>query len=613
VGTQGSLFDIGREMAPGNWKPPSALPEIRGKFDRIGFDCETTGKDKYKDKQVGIALGLPDGKRYYIPTGHLAGGNLDKGLVRRWAQAELRDVKLIGLNIGFDAEMMLNDGIDLEAQGCTLRDVAHSAALLDENRYSGFNLDSLGMEYVGHGKKPMPVHPGDLHKVHSSLVGEYAEEDGGLSLEIGDVQEPQLVEQDLLKVQELEDDLIWANNHMERNGARIDRPKLERWLKETKERFGNLILEIHRQTGIRVNPNSPDDLSKLFKHLGLENTALSAGGDESFTKASLSKVDNKIVQMALKARQLAGIQSKLKNYHKRLDDNDVLRFQLYQLRAAEGDYGTVSGRYSSANLNIQQIFKVERQIEEFGDEYIIRELFIPDEGMDMFSGDASQIEFRLFAHYSGSSRLIQAYKDDPKKDFHQMVADMLGQTRTKAKGNNFGKLYGMGRKKLARQLGLSCVCGCPDKYAWDNDRHDVACPMIIANELADQYDNQFPEAKRLMNTAMKLAETRKFVRTLLGRRRRYPDGKGLHAALNSVIQGSAADVFKMKVRQLYRERKTIGIHKLRYPVHDEEVGDIIRDVGARLRLHECFAADTIPLKVPVLWDLEFGANWRECA
>jgi DNA polymerase I len=578
------------------------------------MDAESTGKNKHRDKAVGIALYTPDHKKYYIPFGHLGGGNIDQGLVRRWAQNELRDTQIVNVNTGFDVEMV-NRGldVDLERQGCTLRDVAHSAALLNEQRYGGFNLEQLGKEYVGRGKVALDIPPEDIHKVHSSLVGEYAEGDAELAYAICEAQEPKLVDEDLMEVQRLEDELIYVNNHMERNGARLDRPKLERWVKETKDKYGDLILEIWRRTGYRVNPNSSDDLEKVFRHEGLDLPVATPEG--LWTKQFLLKVakKNPVVAMTMKARQLHSLNSKyLTKYLRLIDSDNILRFSLYQLRAGDEDYGTVTGRYSSANINIQQVFKVEKQIEEFGDDdYVVRELFIPDDGMELFSGDASQIEFRLFGHYSGSRRLITAYNDHPDIDFHQLVADMLGQKRGEAKHNNFGKLYGMGRKKAARRLGLSCNCGCPDKYAWDNDRHASDCPMIKANDLMDQYDREFPEAKRLMNTAMRLAEQRGYVKTLLRRRRRYPEKEGLHSALNAVIQGSAADVFKLKLLQLYKNRHTVGIHKLRFPVHDEEVGDAIP--GNREKINELFAETVIQLKVPILWDLVFGANWRECA
>lgn len=610
------MFKVDELVQRGKWKPPESLPVLQGKFKRIGFDTEYDGsKDKFHAQPCGISLATPDGKRYYLPKSHLGGGNLDESLVKRWAKAELRDMTLVGLNIGGDAEACLNDGIDLEGQGCRLHDVSHAAALLNEHRYGGFNLNDLGLEYAGHGKEECPVPAKDIYRAHSSLVGSYAESDAGLALEVDEIQRPKLEEEGLNTVMELEDELIWVNNHMERNGARLDKYKLDKWCRESRELWGNTILEIHRQTGMRINPNSPQDLAKLFKHLGLENSARTAGGDESFTKEVMEKYTHPIIKMVMTARQVDSLRSKyLEKYRKAIGSGDILRFHLYQLRAGEEDYGTVSGRYSSANVNIQQVFKAEKQEEMLGGLYIIRELFIPDDDCDFFAGDASQIEFRLFGHYSKSRKIIGAYQVDPWKDFHQMVADILGQKRSEAKHNNFGKIYGMGRRKMCRRLDLACICGCPDEGFWNNDNHDVGCPAIKGNAIIDQYDAEFPEAKRLMKSAMDLAGKRGYVRTIMGRRARFPDGQRLHAALNRVIQGSAADIFKRKLLTLYRNRKTIGIHKLRMPVHDEEAGDILKGEIYRKRLVECFQEQEFPeLTVPILWDVAFGANWKECA
>lgn len=598
----------------GAWRPPESLPVLQGKFTKVGFDCEATGKDKHRDLPAGYAIHCPDGCSLYLPKRHLGGGNLDGDLVDRWMRTELRGITLVGLNIGYDAELTCRDGIDLEAMGCKLRDVAHAAALLNENRYGGFNLEALGQEYVGRGKEKCPIPKNLIHRVHSSLVGAYAEGDARLSLDVDEAQQPQIADQGLERVQALEDELIWVNNHMERNGARLDRPKLERWCREARQRFGDTILEIYRLTGMKVNPNSGPDLVRLFKKLQIENPHKTAGGDESFTAEYLKTLSHPVVKLVLQARQMDSLRSKyLDKYLKHLGGGEVLRFSLYQLRAGDEDYGTVSGRYSSANVNIQQVFKAEKQEETFGGEYLIRELFIPDDGFDFFAGDASQIEFRLFAHYSGSKNLVQAYREDPWKDFHELVAQMLGQKRSEAKHNNFGKIYGMGRAKTARRLGMACTCGCPDYDFWNNDNHATGCPAIKANEVIDRYDSTFPEAKRLLNKASKLAGERGYVRTILGRRARFPEKERLHSALNRIIQGSAADLFKLKLLRLYRERKTTGIHKLRLPVHDEEAGDLERGDEPRRRLEDCFQTQELELSVPILWDLAYGENWRQCA
>src|SRR5271157_5108617 len=120
------------------WKPPAELPSLTG-VKKLAIDTETTGKNKRKDTPIGISCRTDDGRTFYLPFSH-TGGNLDPAAVLQWGKTEVKDKHVIGLNTGFDAEVLLRWGIDLEAQGCTLRDVAHTAALLNENRYKGFNL-----------------------------------------------------------------------------------------------------------------------------------------------------------------------------------------------------------------------------------------------------------------------------------------------------------------------------------------------------------------------------------------------------------------------------------------------------------------------------------------
>jgi DNA polymerase-1 len=305
----------------------------------------------------------------------------------------------------------------------------------------------------------------------------------------------------------------------------------------------------------------------------------------------------------------------LKKYLNLLDHNNVLRYQLHQLRSDE--YGTVTGRYASSGgvkkkgINVQQVMKVESQLEEYDiASWIIRELFIPDEGKVYVSADASQIEFRWFAHYSESQKLISEYCNDPTMDFHQLVANMLGQKRKDAKHNNFGKLYTMGIPKLARKLGLQCDCGCRVDDQWRKANHRAECKMQKAFEISKEYDAKFPEAQALSQKAMRIAKNRGYVRTIMGRRRRYPTGERLHSALNAIIQGTAADTLKVKLLEVYNNRRTLGI-TLRATVHDELDGDIENPTKSREFKELLDAPDSrIPCRVPLLWDVETGPNWR---
>jgi hypothetical protein len=144
----------------------------------------------------------------------------------------------------------------------------------------------------------------------------------------------------------------------------------------------------------------------------------------------------------------------------------------------------------------------------------------------------------------------------------------------------------------------------------DNFEHFDGCPACTANNIMDEYEEKFPQARQLLRKASNLARDRGYVHTLLGRRRRYPEAKRLHSALNAIIQGSAADYFKLKLIELYNEREFLGI-KLRMPVHDEFVYDCNDDDRAKRSIQELLDTQSLSLCVPLLWESGFGKNWRE--
>lgn len=636
-------------MDNGSWKP-TQLPDLSG-HKNVWLDCTTTGNKKHCDKAVSIAICTED-KSYFIPWGFEGGGNMDPEQVKDWAKRELRNKRVANLNTGFDAETLLNAGIDLEGQGCVLHDVAHSAALLNENRYGNeFTLDKLGQEYVGGGKlwtrKETPIKPENHHKCHSSLIAEYEMRDAELARDIDIVQRPLIEAEGLGRVENLEDLLIWPNNHMERNGLRLDLPKMAAWRTSLDEEYSELLMQIWEKTGVKMRPNTPESWGQLFDKIGMDRnktgewktpkgkSLANSKECESYTDAFLKKIDNDLVKAGLRMRRLSSLKSKYIEKYWKARRGDMLPFHLYQLRASEDDYGTVVGRYSSANVNIQQLFKVENQIERFGLGYIIRELIIPDNGFQLVATDGSQLQFRLFAHYSRDKDLIEAYKRDlhlkpgeEPVDFHAMVAGLFGLSRQAAKHNNFAMVLGMGREKLADRLNLSCECR--DREWWsrttrygmdrsearahyfgENDNHASDCPARKSNDMADEYEKKFPAAKKTMKKVSETAEERGYLMTLLGRRRRFKAGDKFYSGFASLLQGSEADVVKSKILTVYRERKTIGIHKLRCPVHDELVSDIDPSPKYRKLYEECCRETEIPLSVPLIWNSGYGKNWKE--
>ncbi len=591
---QGSLFV--RESTT-NWRAPEVLPDFDDRYGVVGFDTETSHKGwrNPKNKVVGLSVAAEDGKDYYLPWGHLGGGNLDKGRVISWANRALKGKTLVMAEAKHEIQMMRREGVDFEALGCKIREVQFPPALLSDARRS-FQLNDLAKDFLNEEK--LDIDAGSIWEMPASEVGPYAEKDARLNLKLDTAYAPLIAAEDLGCVLQLEYDLIYCVCEMERNGVPLDVPKLAQWRQEANRRRDHELLQLYQETNTKINPNSAKDLGVLFDKLGLpygrtKPTKVFPNGLPAMPDEFLETVLHPSIG---RVRTIKAIDSLKSRYLDKYWDemvNGFLYYNLHQLKANE--YGTISGRFSSSSVNIQQVFDPERQEDKLGFmEWLIRELFLPvPRGTPgrfwWVKLDASQIEFRLFVHYSRSARLIKRFCEDRDVDFHQMVADLCRIRRKPAKNINFGKLFGMGREKMARQLGL---------------------PQGEADKLFDQYNEMFPETMQLMNATMSLAKNRGYVKTKLGRRARFPDGERLHSALNRVIQGSAADVLKLKLLEVYNNRNFLEIYKLLFTVHDD-----INLATANLRkvryIKELLEAPIpgVQFRVPILFDVSVGHNW----
>lgn len=588
----------------GGWKPPAVLPDL-SEITRIGFDTETTGKNPFKDVPVGfsIAWRTDSLNKLYLPVGH-SEGNLDRDVVKSWLAANLRRKHIVGSNTKFDVHMCKNWGLDLEALEVKTGDIAFNGALLVDKRGAGLGLDTLGTLYVGRGKMPFQ---GDMNRMAdypSWMVAPYAEEDAGLALEVEESTLPLLSREGLMRVLALEEDLVYFVCEIERNGCRVNVPKLELWRREVRDEYEALAMELYRKSGMLVNPNSGDSIMDFLKVIGVEPPeAKTASGKTSFSESLLLGLKDPYVEKLVNMRRLESLLSKyLDKFHDGLE-GDLLRSQFHQLKSDE--FGTISGRFSSSgggdtargyNFNAQQVITADKQQKDMGDHHIIRELIVPDNGFEFWACDAAQIEYRLFGHFSNAPKIIEAYRNDPTTNFHKLVMAMIVPfvpdiPYKHVKNVNFARLYGAGLHKIALMLGVS-----DEKAA----------------EYLTPYDRVFPEAKSLGKRYMDEAKDRGYVSTILGRRARLGPHDKIHSAVNRVIQGTAADIMKMKLRRVYRERKTLGIHKLRQTVHDEQCGDKDPDPKYTALIQECFNEQEANLNVPILWDLATGTNWKEC-
>jgi DNA polymerase I-like protein with 3'-5' exonuclease and polymerase domains len=618
--------------------PPDAFPDLTG-IRELGFDTETTGLRWWGvERPVGLSIAWRDPvtgelRSRYLPWAHQAGGNHPPGTVSRWVRDQLRNKRLIGLNIKFDINMMRALGVDLVELGCTFNDVGHNAALLNDHMRAGdFGLEAVAQATLGEGKLD-GGDPAEIWQKPAWMVAPYARKDAELALRIYERQRTDMERQELLQVSDLEDSVIPATCEMEWNGALLDVEKLARWDKDSARVLEARLMDLRRVAGFHVHPSSPADMSRLFGQLGIRSPELTDGGKPSYTDDVLKLFagEHEAIRLLREAAHLEDLRSKfITPYASSVGASGVLRFSLNQLRSEQG--GTVSGRFSSSKpmrdegANVQQVMSVENQLKAHcaacralpkidyavhlsaghPEVYVIRELFIAPPEFMLFGSDAKQIEYRVFAHMTNSKHILDVYAFDPEADFHQVVCDMVqaykkGFSRKDSKNLNFAILFGAGVKKMAEMLGI-----------------DIAA----AKAMRDAYFAAFPEARVLMELAVKTATERGYVKTWFGRRTRFkrcpehgfagsrkpcPTCPRVHKALNGAIQGTAADINKLKLAELYAQRKRLSL-RMRLTVHDEFVGDVPgpeqgREVAALLD------RQSIPLRVPILWDSRTAANW----
>ncbi len=591
--------DEGPRVDP-NWKL-EPLPSLDG-VSEIDFDTETDGLRWFKgDRPIGMAVRRPDGSKHYIAFGHRGGNNCDEGTAKRWAQRELRNKHLTGANIRFDIHQMREWGVDLEDQGCTLSDVLHMAPLLDDRRRK-WSLDTVAEEYKVLRKTGQDLDKARMADYHASIVAPYAMNDVEMTHLCKQAMWPKLDAEDMHMVRMLEESIIYAVCEMEKNAAPIDVDLLYRWLHESEAEINTLLKELVEGCGFMMDPDKDSSWVRLFEKLGLPITHFTEHGAPSFADGIIKHIKHPLVQKARRVGKLKSLRSKfLLPYADDVREYGMVRFNLHQLRGDKN--GTVRGRFSASDQNIQQVFNDKNQRKAFGfdeddsshdDEiYLIRKLFKAGIG-EYLSADAMQIEYRIMAARAGDPRMLKAYADNPLLSYHELVWDMVRPFKAdiiygKVKILNFMLMYGGGKDKTAETLEMS---------------------RSESDAFVDLYKQTFPYTDKLFKSVMAQAENEGFVTTLLGRRARFPGGKFSHAALNAVIQGTAADIMKMKIAELHAARKKTGF-VMRMTVHDEVCGDS-PDQKCKEMVNEILNAQSVDLPVPILWKTATGPNWAAC-
>jgi DNA polymerase I-like protein with 3'-5' exonuclease and polymerase domains len=603
-------------------------PPVLTDIDNIVLNFATTGTDWTRGhRPIGVTVGTLDGLLIRFLPFRFAGGNHDEAVIKRWAERELRGKKIYNANTRFDIHMAREWGVDLEAQGCTFSDIQHTAALLDDHR-KRFALDVLAADYLPHEEMVARVDEQSHAEYHADEVAIRELFTVYLVGQLREVMYPQLDAQDLRPVQQLEDDVIPAVVEMEKNGSPLDLALLEQFSTECMQRHDALMMEISQEAGFRFE-HTASGWKEMFERCGLAPSA-------SYAEDVVGIIDHPLIKKAHFAAQLASLNSKtFAAYRSQVGKDGILRYDINQLRGDSG--GTVSGRFSIGY--VQQVPNHDNHHTTFdeGDEKTCgglcplfpRRLFKPAIG-DYLEADAAQIEYRFFAHFANNPEVLRAYQENPWMSFHKKTWEMFKVYKpdmlyTHQKTCNFAKQYGAKVIKLALMMGFITATEAEEirrARQWDDPR------LKPAKEIEEIYKRVMPEADLLLARAAHLAKSecdsscrsgddlhrefkhRGYVKTILGRRSRFPHNYKTYIGLNRVIQGSASDVMKRKLVELHRERKYTQF-LMRMTVHDQVGGDA-QEPDTLTKVREVLNQQSFPLKVPILWECKTGPNWAEC-
>ena len=605
-----------------DWCPPVSFPDLTDQKE-IAIDLETcdpwlkTHGPGWAFKDRGYIIGIAvatSGWKGYFPIKHTMGPNLDEQVVRRWLQKQLDapNAKIFH-NAQYDVGWLKAEGYTING---TIHDTMMAAPLLNENEYS-YSLNSIGKEYLGEEKdesllieaaQAWGVDPkADMYKLSPNFVGQYAEQDADLTYRLWQILKKGIEEDDISDIYTTERKLLPVLIDMRMKGVRIDIERAQQVKKELLKKEQNIVKEIKRWYGVEPDLWAAQSLSQVFDRAGVQYPTTPKTQAPSFVASWLENHDHKLPLAIAQARKLNKARTTFidKMIMGHLVDGRI-HAELHPLRSDSG--GTVTGRFSGSNPNLQQVPARDPMIGS-----LIRSLFIPEEGKHWGCFDYSQQEPRLTVHYSvltqqdGAEEAAKEY-EDKNADFHQIVADMANISRKEAKTINLGLSYGMGKDKLVEQLGIS---------------------KEEAELLFDQYHERVPFIRGLRDSASRMGANRGYVKTLLGRKCRFnlyepfderktplpldqateEYGGRLkrsytYKAMNRLIQGSAADMTKKAMLDLYEEGVLAHTQ-----VHDE-LNISVTDKKEVEKISEIMR-DCVELKVPNIVDAEIGPSWGD--
>ena len=617
------------------WISPESFPDLKD-HKYIAIDLETrdpslkskgSGALVNEGEIVGIAIAVEGWSGYYS-FGHKEGNFFDESAVMRWIKdvCALPCVKLFH-NAMYDVCWLRAYGVQINGH---IVDTMVMASLVDENRL-WYSLNSLSIDYLGQVKDETALRAAadkagvdaksEMWRLPAMYVGSYAEKDAELTLELFKKLSLEIKSQDLTKVFDLETQLFPCLIDMKFKGVRVNVERAHLLKSKLLEEEKQLLLKVKKETGEDVQIWAARSIAKVFDKLSLPYNRTVKTQAPSFTKNFLQVHKHPLVQCIAKAREINKAHTTFIDTIIKYQYRGRIHADINPIRGDSG--GTVTGRFSYSNPNLQQIPARNKQLGP-----MIRSLFIPEDNHKWGCFDYSQQEPRLVVHYAATkfkgdeevTEIVERFQNNAV-DFHQIVADMANISRTQAKTINLGLFYGMGKAKLQAELGLST--------------------KDEATKLFNKYHDSVPFVKDLMDAISRDGSAFGYIKTFGGRKCRFnkweiaewnngkftpPMSKAeaeaayfekypkatkanirrafTYKALNKLIQGSAADTTKQSMLDLYREGIVPHIQ-----IHDEL--DISVESESQAKKIIEIMENAVKLKIPNKVDYESGDNWGE--
>lgn len=569
----------------------------------FSFDTETTGTDPISAELVGMSFSYAENQAFYVPVP----ANRDEAqkIVNMFKPLlENEQTLKIGQNIKYDILVMGNYGVEVQGP---LFDTMIAHYVLQPELHHG--MDYLAEVYLKYNTikieeliGPKGKNQKNMRDLPPASVYKYACEDADVTLKLKFILEKELKTNGVEELfWNIEMPLVPVLAYMERNGVRIDTNALKETSTHFTARIHQIEEEVHQLAGVEFNIASPKQVGEvLFDRLKISEKAKKTKTGQYVTSEEVLESLRGKHEIVGKILEHRGLKKLLGTYIDALPL--LINPQTGHIHTSFNQTVTATGRLSSSNPNLQNIPIRNEEGKE------IRKAFIPEEGCEFFSADYSQIELRIMAHLSGDPHMVEAFQKEldihaatAAKIYKEEISEVTREQRSKAKTANFGIIYGISVFGLAERLNV--------------DRKE-------AKELIDGYFANYPHVKEYMDESICIAKEQGYIETIFKRKRYLPDinshnavvrGYAERNAINAPIQGSAADIIKVAMIQIYQRFRTEGIKsKMILQVHDELNFSVLPEEKQKVQqivIEEMERA--YKMKVPLHADCGWGQNWLE--